>query len=361
MQPHLLDQTTDDLIGWLEQHGQPKFRAAQIREWIVAQRATDFGQMTNLPAVLRSQLDQDFQLWRTTIVREHVAADGTEKLLLQFPDSHQVECVLLRDDERRTVCISTQVGCAMGCVFCASGIGGVVRDLTTGEIIEQLLRLQQRLPHDERLSHIVVMGMGEPLANIDRLLPALEFASDVKGLGISPRRVTISTVGIPQAMEKLIQRGSKYHLAVSLHAPTDELRNAIVPVNKSIGIPKILAAADRYFEFSGRRLTYEYVLLAGVNDQVSHAKSLARQLQGKPALLNIIPYNPVEGLPYQTPSRRALREFKEILEGCGINVMVRQRKGDEINAACGQLRRKFGVEFKQLLSPPNADTKIKVR
>ena len=352
---HLLDQTNDELVGWLEQQRQPKFRAAQIRDWLVRQRVSSFDEMSNLPRSLQSQLSQAFQLWRGTIVREHIAEDGTEKLLLRWPDSHQVECVLLQDGERRTVCISTQVGCAMGCVFCASGIGGVERDLTTGEIIEQLLRLQQRLPAHERLSHIVVMGMGEPLANVERLLPALEFASDPKGLGISPRRITISTVGIPRAIEKLIERGSKYHLAVSLHAPTDELRNKLVPVNKSIGIRKILAAADRYFEFSGRRLTYEYVLLAGVNDLPSHAEELARQLQRRPALLNIIPYNPVDGLPYQTPSQKSLRHFKSILEDGGVNVMVRQRKGDAINAACGQLRRKFGEEFVQLMVPNSGD------
>ena len=348
---HLLDQTTDELTGWLEQHQQPKFRLAQIRDWLVAHRVTSFDKMTNLPASLRGQLSEGFRIWQGTIAREHTASDGTEKLLVQWPDSHQVECVLLRDGDRRTVCISTQVGCAMGCVFCASGIGGVERDLTTGEIIEQLLRLQQRLPADERISHIVVMGMGEPLANVDRLLPALEFASDPKGLGISPRRITISTVGIPRAIDKLIERASKYHLAVSLHAPTDELRNELVLVNKSIGIQKILQAADRYFDFSGRRLTFEYVLLAGVNDQPSHAKTLAGLLKHRPALLNVIPYNPVDGLPYQTPSRRALQQFRAILENAGVNVMVRQRKGDEINAACGQLRRKFGDEFVQLTVP----------
>lgn len=336
---YLLDELNEGLPAWLSEHGQPKFRAAQIREWLIEKRATDFEQMTNLPKQLREQLAADFEIWQTSIAKSHTASDGTEKLLLQMQDGHRIECVLLREADRRTICISTQVGCAMGCVFCASGIGGVERNLTTGEIVEQMLQLQRLLPADERLSHIVVMGMGEPLANVDRLIPALDLATDPKGLGISPRRITISTVGLPAALDKLTDRNSRFHLAVSLHAPDDELRNELVPVNKSIGIEAILSAADRYFEASGRRLTFEYVLLAGVNDQPEHAHRLARRLRGRSAMLNVIPYNPVDGLPYRTPSREALRVFREILESEGINVMVRQRKGDKINAACGQLRR----------------------
>ena len=335
---HLLDELAG-LKDWLAERSEPKFRAAQIQSWLVEKRVDDFEQMTNLPKSLRDQLTAEFKIFQSQIAKSPVAQDGTEKLLVEQTDGHRIECVLLREEERRTICISTQVGCAMGCVFCASGIGGVERNLTSGEIIEQMLRLQRLLPSEERLSHIVVMGMGEPLANVDRLLPALDLASDPKGLGISPRRITISTVGLPPAMDKLMQRGSKYHLAVSLHAPDDELRNKLVPVNKSIGINEILEAADRYFEASGRRLTYEYVLLADVNDQPEHARRLAQLLRGRPALLNVIPYNPVDGLAYRTPSREALRQFREILERGGINVMVRQRKGDKINAACGQLRR----------------------
>jgi 23S rRNA (adenine2503-C2)-methyltransferase len=227
----------------------------------------------------------------------------------------------------------------MGCVFCASGLDGVERNLTSGEIVEQMLRLARLLPADERLSHIVVMGMGEPLANLANLLPALDEASADTGLGISHRRITISTVGLPKQLHQLCELNTRYQLAVSLHAPTDELRNKIVPVNKNIGLAEILAAADRYFEVSGRRLTFEYVLLAGLNDQPQHATALARLLAGRPALLNIIPYNPVAGLPYATPTASAIHKFRDILVSAGINVKFRQRKGDEINAACGQLRR----------------------
>jgi 23S rRNA (adenine2503-C2)-methyltransferase len=227
----------------------------------------------------------------------------------------------------------------MGCVFCASGLDGVERNLSTAEIVEQMLQLARLLPADERLSHIVVMGMGEPLANLDNLLAALAQATDRKGLGISPRRMTISTVGLPAAMRRLTAEDPRFNLAVSLHAPNDELRSELVPVNDKTGLDAIIAAADQYFDASGRRLTFEYVLLGGMNDDSDHARQLARLLRGRPALLNVIPYNTVPGLPYRTPSDRAQREFRQILQDGGLNVHFRQRKGDEIDAACGQLRR----------------------
>jgi 23S rRNA (adenine2503-C2)-methyltransferase len=228
----------------------------------------------------------------------------------------------------------------MGCVFCASGLEGLMRNLTTGEIVEQMLRLQLLLGPDERLSHIVVMGMGEPLANLDALLPALEEASRDDGLGISARRITISTVGLPKAMQRLREKNSRYRLAVSLHAPNDELRHRIVPISEKIPLADILAEADEYFEHSGRRLTFEYVLLAGLNDSREHAIELAELLKRRTALLNVIPYNPVAGLPYGTPSQAAQRTFRSELEKRGIAVQFRHRKGDAIDAACGQLRRR---------------------
>jgi len=340
---HLLDLTLDSLKHHLAARGHPAYRAGQIHKWLFENRAESFDQMSDLPKKLRADLAQDFLLWSATIVTHSRAGDGTEKLLLELNGGGRIECVLLRDGERRTICISSQVGCAMGCVFCASGLDGVDRDLTTGEIVEQMLRLQRLLPADERLSHIVVMGMGEPLANLDRLLPALDLATSDRGLGIGHRRITISTVGLPKGIEKLIERDTRFHLAVSLHAPNDELRNELVPVNKNIGLAPILASADLYFEKSGRRLTFEYVLLAGINDAPQHAHQLADLLRGRTALLNVIPYNPVAGLPYQTPSQANIRRFREILERGGINVQFRERKGDEINAACGQLRRMQGI------------------
>ncbi|HVA51701.1 MAG TPA: 23S rRNA (adenine(2503)-C(2))-methyltransferase RlmN [Pirellulales bacterium] len=320
-------------------HGLPAYRAGQVWRWLFEKRAADFEDMTDLPKSLRSLLADHFRIWTTSLAHHQSAADGTEKLLLQLADGQQIECVLIREGHRRTICISTQVGCAMGCVFCASGLEGVSRNLTSGEIVEQMLRLARLLPGEERLSNIVVMGMGEPLANLDRLLPALEVASSPEGLGISARRITVSTVGLPPAIDRLANLGLHYHLAVSLHAPNDNLRNELVAVNKNIGIDPILAAADRYFAQTGRRLTFEYVLLGGVNDRPAHARELAQRLAGKTALLNVIPYNPVAGLAYRTPSAAAQQRFVEILTQSGVNVQIRQRKGDRIDAACGQLRR----------------------
>ena len=330
---------THQLAAWLAQFGQPAFRARQMRHWMFCGRASSWEQMTDLPQALRQQLSELQPLWRGRTVRHHQAHDGTEKLVLEFPDTGPVECVLLRDGQRRTICLSSQVGCAMGCVFCASGLEGVQRNLTAGEIVEQMLQLQALLPPSERLSHIVMMGMGEPLANLREVLAALEIATAADGLGISARRVTISTVGIPAAMHQLSERNARYHLAVSLHAPNDQLRNQLVPTNNRTGLAKILAAADRYFDASGRRLTFEYVLLGGVNDQATQARQLAQLLRRRTALLNLIPYNRVAGLPYEIPSAQAVREFRAIVEQAGVNVQVRQRKGDEISAACGQLRR----------------------
>jgi len=335
---HLLD-LDDKLAAWLVDHGHPAYRSKQLRQWLFEKRAATFDDMTNLPKRLRTELAGEFQIWTTQIAKHLEAGDGTEKLLLELADGGKIECVLLRDESRRSICISSQVGCAMGCVFCASGLDGVDRNLTTGELVEQMLRLARLLPEDERLSHIVVMGMGEPLANLDRLLPALEIASSPTGLGISPRRITISTVGLPPAMRRLTAECSRYNLAVSLHAPNDELRDQLVPVNRKTGLADILAAADRYFEASARRLTFEYVLLGGLNDRTEHAQQLATLLRGRGALLNVIPYNPVAGLPYKTPSLAAQRRFREVLDKAGLNIQFRQRKGDEINAACGQLRR----------------------
>ncbi len=338
--PHLLTAIDEQLAPWLNERGQGAYRLGQVRRWLFERRAREFRDMTDLPQSLRDELAREFTLWSAQIARHSQADDGTEKLLLTLSDGGQIECVLLRDEVRRTICISTQVGCGMGCVFCASGLDGLARNLTTGEIVEQMLRLQLLLGSEERLSHIVVMGMGEPLANLDALLPALEEASRDDGLGISPRRITISTVGLPKAMRRLADTNPRYRLAVSLHAPNDELRHRIVPVSEKIPLTEILAEADNYFEQSGRRLTFEYVLLAGVNDSHAHAVELAELLGDRTALVNVIPYNPVAGLPYVTPTQQAQRAFRRTLEDRGIAVRFRHRKGDAIDAACGQLRRR---------------------
>ncbi len=336
---HHILEPNNALDAWLAERGAPAWRARGIRKWLLQRRAESFEVMTDLPKALRQELAESFTIFTTTIASHQQDPDGTEKLLLQLADRERIECVLLRDGQRRTVCISTQVGCAMGCVFCASGLDGVVRNLSPGEIIEQLVRLTALLPEDERISHVVVMGMGEPLANLAALLPALEVAEHADGFGISQRRITISTVGLPPALDRLTDTCPRYHLAVSLHAPDDSLRSRIVPVNRSIGLDAVLAAADRYWEASGRRLTFEYVLLGGLNDSPAQARALVRLLRGRQALLNVIPYNPVAGLPYEEPSAANRDEFLKLLRDGGVNAQVRRRKGGTIDAACGQLRR----------------------
>jgi 23S rRNA (adenine2503-C2)-methyltransferase len=329
----------DQLLSWLQERGQGPLRARQVRRWIVAGRAADFACMTDLPARLRAELAESFLPLGTTVARRLVSSDGTEKLLLRLHDGNLVECVLLKEADRRTVCISTQVGCGMGCVFCASGIGGVVRNLDPYEILEQLLQVRNLLPAQERLTHIVVMGMGEPMANLDALLEALSVATAPDGLQIGARHVHISTVGIPVKIRKLADLGKQYHLAVSLHAPNDELRNRIVPTNDRTGLDAILAAADYFYARTGRQVTYEYVLLRGVNDRAEHAAQLARLLHGRQAHVNLIPFNDVAGLSYGRPAQQALEDFVAILRKAHVSVKVRKRKGADIDAACGQLRR----------------------
>jgi 23S rRNA (adenine2503-C2)-methyltransferase len=342
--PAILDQTPAALRAWLAERGQPAMRLKQVRRWIIHGRAESFDQMTDLPRDLRPALGTSYSALGTRVATHQVAKDQTHKLLLRLHDGRYIECVLIQTDDRRTACISTQVGCGMGCVFCASGLNGVDRNLTAGEILEQLIRLRNLLPPGERLSHVVVMGMGEPLANLDNLLDALAVAGDKEGLGIGARHVTISTVGLPAKIRQLADSGRQYHLAVSLHAPNDDLRTEIVPTNDKIGMPAILAAADYFFQKTGRQVTFEYVLLGGLNDRFTHARELAKLLAGRKAHVNLIPFNEVEGLPYRRPSDEAVAAFVAQLQRDGVSVKVRLRKGSEIDAACGQLRRRVEQE-----------------
>jgi 23S rRNA (adenine2503-C2)-methyltransferase len=338
---HLLEQSLEQLRAWFARRGMPAYRATQLRRWLFQERARSLDAMTDLPRAAREQLAAEFQIWTTRVAAHRQSADGTHKLLLELADAQQIECVLLRDDRQHlTACISTQVGCGMGCAFCASGLDGVVRNLTIGEIVEQMLQLQQWLGGAERLSHVVVMGMGEPLANLDAVLGALASATAPDALGISARRVTISTVGLPGGIRRLAEMNCQYHLAVSLHAADDALRSRLIPANRHVGIAAVLAAADEYFAKTGRRVTFEYALLAGVNDRPEDARRLAGLLRGRPSLVNLIPYNPVSGVAFRRPSPAAVARFAEALTRGGLNVAVRHRKGDRIDAACGQLRRK---------------------
>jgi 23S rRNA (adenine2503-C2)-methyltransferase len=346
-QPGILSLSDESLKQWLAERNQPGMRLGQIRRWIYEARATSFEQMSDLPKALRDELQKSFSVFGSTIAQHFRAADDTHKLLVKLHDERIIECVLIQDAGRATACISTQVGCGMGCVFCASGLEGVARNLTSSEIVEQLVMLRNLTDADttdperaNRLTHIVVMGMGEPLANLDNLLKALEIASSPKGLGIGARHITISTVGLPAKIRRLAEVNKQYHLAVSLHAPNDELRNQIVPTNTKTGIQEILRAADEYFDKTGRQVTYEYVVLGQLNDQMIHAKQLVTLLRHRKAHVNLIPWNDVVGLPYRRPADHDLTSLIDTLRSNGISVKVRKRKGSEIDAACGQLRRK---------------------
>ncbi len=330
-----------ELAAWCESQGQRAFRADQIRRWVFGHRADSFEAMHDLPAALRAILDEHFDVFSTTIASHAVSGDGTEKLLLQLSDGNHVECVLMRELKRRTVCISTQVGCAMGCVFCASGLLGLKRNLSTAEILEQILRIDRVLEPGERITNVVVMGIGEPLANLRALVPALETLNEKGGMGIGARRITISTVGLPEKIVELADLNKSYNLAVSLHAANNQLRNKLVPINDKIGIEAILQAADLYFERTGRRVTYEYVLLGGINDSTQHARQLASLLADRNAHVNLIPMNSVSELPFRTPALPQTRRFVELLTEAGVKATVRKRKGADIDAACGQLRLQY--------------------
>jgi len=326
------------LLAWCEAQGERAFRARQIARWIFERRASQFDEMTDLPRELRAALDAEFCVFGSSVETARVTADDTQKLLVRLADGHAVECVLMADRSRRTVCVSTQVGCGMGCVFCASGLDGVVRNLESYEIVEQFVLARNLLAPDERLTHAVIMGMGEPLANLDNLLAALDRVCRPDGLGLGQRHVTISTVGLPPRIRQLADAGKNYHLAVSLHAPNDELRNLLVPPNAKIGIAAVLDAADYFAERTGRQVTFEYVLLRDANDSAVQARQLAALIGARKVHVNLIPYNPVADLPYRTPRAERVHEFAATLRRAGLSVKVRKTKGRKIDAACGQLR-----------------------
>ncbi len=326
----------------MAERGYPAYRAQQVLDWIVRRRAQSFELMSDVPKRLRQQLEQEWTVFGTHVAHHDIAPDGTDKLVLECHDGRRIECVLMAEESRRTVCLSTQVGCGIGCVFCASGLKGVERNLTVDEMLEQALQLRNLLPPEETVSHVVVMGMGESLANLSNLIVALDrLCSADHGLGISQRRVTISTVGLPERIRQLAALNRQYHLAVSLHAPTESLRNTLVPVNKAIGLGAVMEAADAYFEQTGRQITYEYVLLRGVNDRTADAEALGRLLTTRRAHVNLIPYNPVAGLPFERPDISVVRRFVAVLRARNVSVTVRKTKGRAIDAACGQLRRRL--------------------
>ena len=333
----LVGKSTAELQAWVESLGQPRYRGGQLARWLYRKAAERFEQMTDLPAAFRAQLDEIACITPNRIVQLQRSRDGTIKCLLALCDEMVIESVLLPYEDRVSVCLSTQVGCAMGCRFCATGQGGFTRNLTAGEIVDQLLHLQRL--SERRISHVVMMGMGEPLLNLEQVLHAVRLIHDE--IGISMRRITLSTVGIVPKIYALADMDLPLTLAISLHAPDDETRARLMPVNRKWKVADVLEAARYYFERTGRRVTFEYLLLRGVNDTPRHARMLAERLRGLPCLVNLIPFNYVPTPDnYQRPEPERVRAFRAILERAGISVTQRVERGHEIDAACGQLRGK---------------------
>jgi 23S rRNA (adenine2503-C2)-methyltransferase len=400
---YVLDQNRDSLRQWFQEQGLPAYRADQVLKWVYQKVVDDMGKMTDLSKDLREALRAKLVIYRSSIVKESRAADGVIKLLLELPngrktdketrrqgdketartadaetrrrgdavtgrhgdqgphvgpaapdarcptpdtghptpESAQVECVMIPQADRRTACLSTQAGCAMGCVFCASGMYGLERNLTSGEIVEQLLRLQAAAGCDKRMTHVVIMGMGEPLANFDATVEAIYTINEKWGFGLGARHITVSTIGIPERIRQLADHNLQINLAISLHAPTDALRRRLVPSASHVTIKQIFDAARYYFDITGREITLEYVLLAGVNDHMTQANQLAKLARTLRCSVNLIPFNPVEGLEYKRPSVEQVNAFQEVLRKAGVRTKVRKGRGIEADAACGQLRRRI--------------------
>jgi 23S rRNA (adenine2503-C2)-methyltransferase len=333
----LAGMTPEEMKATVEAAGEKPFRAKQILEWVYQRGATSLEAMHNLPQPLRAAHAETWVARTTSIARRAESRDGTIKYLIACADGQQVESVLIPDGERRTLCISTQVGCAMACGFCATGTMGLLRNLTAAEIVEQVLWAREDLG-GKNPTNLVFMGMGEPLANFDNLERALRILNADWGLGIGARRITVSTVGLPDRIRNLAHLRMEINLAISLHAANNELRTTLVPPNANIGLLAIMDAADDYFHIAGRRVTLEYVLLDGVNDGPEHAQELVDLLDGRGTLVNLLPMNPVQGLPYRYPDKARVAAFTQVLEEAGVTFTLRRRRGDDIAAACGQLR-----------------------
>jgi len=321
----------------LAERGQPRFRARQIFAWIYQRGIADPVAMTDLSKELRAALASDFTLATPQLVARERSVDGTEKFLLKLADGKEIESVFIPDTPKQTFCISTQVGCAMACSFCLTGKMGLVRNLTAGEIAGQVRVLANALSLRETAFNIVLMGMGEPLHNYDETMKALRILNDEHGLAVSPRRVTLSTVGLLPALERLAREPLMPNLAISLHAPTDRQRGELVPLNRKYGISDIIDACKRFPLRTRSRITFEYVLLAGVNDAADDARALAKLLVGVKSKVNLIPLNAAAGIPFERPSDAAIDRFAAILAERGVLVSVRKSRGRDIRAACGQL------------------------
>lgn len=342
---NLLDLDAEGIRAWCASIGQKPFRATQLARWIHRYCCDDFDAMTNLAKEFRARLKDLAYIKAPSIIREHKSADGTRKWLFDVGNGNAVEAVFIPEDDRGTLCISTQAGCAMGCLFCSTGKQGFNRNLTTGEIVGQLWTAERELrreagitdPNDRVISNVVLMGMGEPLQNLDNVIPALRIFLDDNGYGLSRRRVTVSTSGLVRQMDKLGE-AVPVALAVSLHAPDDALRDKLMPVNKKHPLEELLAACRRYLKVAPRDfITFEYLLLGGINDAPEQARTLVKLVKTVPCKFNLIPFNPFPDSDLKQPEREKVLAFAKILNDAGIVTTVRKTRGDDIAAACGQL------------------------
>ncbi len=340
----MLDLGYNELEKLLSEWREPAYRVAQLWEWVYRHLVDDFQQMTNLPKELRQRLGEVFSLEVLEPLETLKSADGsTYKVLFGLPDGETIESVLMLYERRRTVCVSTQVGCPIGCPFCATGRSGFRRNLKSGEIIAQVLHFARKIKEtwgdsSKPITNVVFMGMGEPFLNYEATLKAIRTLNDEKGFNLGARRFTVSTVGIVPGIRRLAEEGLQVELAVSLHAPNDEIRDRLVPVNKGYPIKRLLAACQEYIEKTNRRITFEYVLINEVNDSISHARELASLLKGMLCHVNLIPMNPIPGVSMGPPPKRRALAFEEELKRHGLSVTLRVSKGADIQAGCGQLR-----------------------
>ncbi|MBE9388456.1 23S rRNA (adenine(2503)-C(2))-methyltransferase RlmN [Vagococcus salmoninarum] len=338
--------TMGDLQTWFEEQGEQKFRASQVWDWLYIKRVQTFKEMTNLAKNTIDLLTEAFDMSPLNQVVVQESADGTIKYLFELSDKNMIETVMMRQEYGLSVCVTTQVGCNIGCTFCASGLLKKQRDLTAGEIVAQIMQVQFFLDArelGERVSHIVVMGIGEPFDNYDNVMQFLHIVNDGKGLGIGARHMTVSTSGLIHKIKEFADFDMQVNLAISLHAPNNEVRTSIMRINRNNPVEKLMLAVDEYLEKTNRRITFEYIMLSNVNDRPEHARQLAELLSNKKKLtyVNLIPYNPVsEHDQYSRSSKEDVLAFYEVLKSKGVNCVIRKEQGTDIDAACGQLRSK---------------------
>lgn len=346
VQSSIYSLSLNDWKAWLKENKQPAFRATQIYDWLYKKRVESFEEMSNLPKDLRAALEDQFRFTTLKTLVHQVSKDGTQKFLFELHDGHAIETVLMKHEYGNSVCVTTQVGCRIGCTFCASTLGGLKRNLEAGEIVAQVLAVQRTLDqNDGRVSQIVVMGIGEPFDNYDALMKFLRIVNDEKGLHIGARHITVSTSGIVPKIYEFAKEGLQINFAISLHAPNDTLRTQMMPINRAYPLEKLIEAISYYIKTTNRRVTFEYGL-THVNDSETHALELVKLIKGLKCHVNLIPINNVEERTYKRTSKAQIQNFANILKKHGINVTIRREHGHDIDAACGQLRAKTNSHLK---------------